>query len=83
MKKIDIVNIGKIVCLQEELNRVFYAKNTGFSAVRLFFLKYITDNFVGATTKEDMQHYARIQKMSAIRNAFPKYGKGRGGFCIS
>lgn len=68
MEKIDIVNIAKISLLQEELNRVFYAKNTGFSAVRLFFLKYITDNFLGATTKEDMQHYALVQKMLAARD---------------
>ena len=61
-------NILKLSLLQEELNRVFYAKNTGFSAVRLFFLKYITDNFVGATTKEDMQHYALVQKMLAARD---------------
>lgn len=68
MGKIDLNNILKISLLQEELNRVFYAKNTGFSAVRLFFLKYITDNFVGATTKEDMQHYALVQKMLAARD---------------
>lgn len=68
MGKIDIRNTAKIFLLQEELNRVFYAKNTGFSAVRLFFLKYITDNFVGATTKEDMQHYALVQKMLAARD---------------
>ena len=60
--------MNKLELLQEELNRVFYAKNTGFSAVRLFFLKYITDNFVGATTKEDMQHYALVQKMLAARD---------------
>ena len=68
MGKIDLNNILKISLLQEELNRVFYAKNTGFSAVRLFFLKYITDNFVGATTKEDMQRYALVQKMLAARD---------------
>lgn len=68
MGKIDLRDFLEISFLQEELNRVFYAKNTGFSAVRLFFLKYITDNFVGATTKEDMQHYARIQKMLAARD---------------
>ncbi len=68
MGKIDIQNTAKIFLLQEELNRVFYTKNTGFSAVRLFFLKYITDNFVGASTKEDMQHYALVQKMLAARD---------------
>ena len=68
MGKIDIRNTAKIFLLQEELNRVFYAKNTGFSAVRLFFLKYITDNFVGATTKEDIQYYALVQKMLAARD---------------
>lgn len=46
MGKIDLRDFLEISFLQEELNRVFYAKNTGFSAVRLFFLKYITDNFV-------------------------------------
>lgn len=68
MGKVDIRSIGQIVCLEEELNRVYYAKNTGFSAVRLFFLKYITDNFIGAASREEMQDYATVQKMFAARN---------------
>ena len=68
MGKLDIQNIKKMVLLEEELNRVYYAKNTGFSAVRLLFLQYITDNFIGAVTKEDMQCYALVQKMLATRN---------------
>lgn len=68
MGKVDIQSIAQIVCLEDELNRVYYAKNTGFSAVRLFFLKYITDNLTGAFTREEMQDYAAVQKMFAARN---------------
>ena len=49
MGKVDIRSIAQIVYLEDELNRVYYAKNTGFSAVRLFFLKYITDNWFFTT----------------------------------
>ena len=68
MEKVDIRSIAQIVSLEDELNRVYYAKNTGFSAVRLFFLKYITDNFIGAVSREEMQDYAAVQKMFAARN---------------
>lgn len=54
--------------LENQLNRVFYVKNTSFSAVRLLFLKYIVDNFIGAETKEDMQYYARLQRQLAARD---------------
>ena len=62
--------IVKINCLELEasLNRAFFTKNTVFSTTRLLFLKYITDNFVGAMTKEDFQYYALVQKMFAARD---------------
>lgn len=58
----------KISGLEASLNRAFFTKNTVYSTIRLLFLKYITDNFIGATTKEDFQDYALVQKMLAARD---------------
>lgn len=68
MGNISIHDIMKIANFEYNLQSLYYAKNSGFSAVRLLFLKYITDNFIGATTAEDMQCYAAVQKMLAGRN---------------
>lgn len=39
-----------------------------YSAVRLVFIKYAVDNYIGAQTREDMQACARAQKMFAMRD---------------
>lgn len=63
-------NVNKISYLELEasLNRAFFTKNTVFSTIRLLFLKYISDNFIGAMSKEDFQSYALVQKMFAARD---------------
>lgn len=68
MKEIDLKLLARISILQSNLDNVYFTKNTGFSAVRLLFLKYATDNFIGAVTKEDVQKYANVQKMFAARD---------------
>lgn len=68
MKDIDLKLLARISILQSNLDNVYFTKNTGFSTVRLLFLKYATDNFVGAVTKEDVQQYANVQKMLAARD---------------
>ena len=60
--------LEKISWLETSLNRAFFAKNTVYSTIRLLFLKYITDNFIGAMSKEDFQNYALVQKMFAARD---------------
>lgn len=50
------------------LRDVVYSRNLAFSALRLLFLKYALDNYIGATSKEDMQQCVRAQKMFALRD---------------
>ena len=55
--------------LTECLRTVIYSKNFAVSALRLLFLKYCIDNYVGASSKEEMQQCGRAQKMFAMRDA--------------
>lgn len=64
----DTKDMFKIDLIEETLERAFYSKNTLFSATRLLFFKYVLDNFVGATTKEDYQRYSRIKTMLAAQD---------------
>lgn len=50
------------------LNSVIYSRNLSFSAVRMLFLKYAVDNYIGAETVPDMQTCGRAQKMFAMRD---------------
>lgn len=54
--------------LMNQLRGVLYSRNLAFSALRLVFLKYALDNYIGANTKEDMQQCVRAQKMFALRD---------------
>ena len=54
--------------LKMMMDRAFYTRNSVFAIIRSLFLKYITDNTVGAETKEDMKVYAIIQKYFAARD---------------
>lgn len=57
--------INKINNVTKEM---VYANRSGVTTVRLIFLKYITDNFLCANSKEDFLEYAKIQKMFAARD---------------
>lgn len=46
---------------------VIFARNAIASTARLIFLKYAVDNYLGASTKDDMFYYAQVQKMFAQR----------------
>lgn len=59
---------NKINELKRKLGAVLYSRNLEFTMVRLIFLKYAVDNYVGATTVDNMQLCARAQKMFAMRD---------------
>lgn len=62
-------NVKKIINeLERKLFTVLYSRNTEFALVRLLFLKYAVDNYVGATSVENMQMCARAQKMFAMKD---------------
>lgn len=68
-KKIIIERCNEIIReISSSLNNVVYTKNTTYSAVRLIFLKYVTDNCLKASTGEQMMNYIRVQKMFAARD---------------
>lgn len=48
--------------LYDCLRSAFFSKNIGFSVIRLIFLKYAIDNFLGADTREQMQEYQAVQR---------------------
>ena len=58
----------KIQDLKAVMDRIFYMRNSGFAMIRALFLKYITDNYIGAQTKEDMEKYVMMQKIFAARD---------------
>lgn len=51
--------------LYDALRDTFYMANIGFSAVRLIFLKYVSDNYIGAYTREEMSAYGRVTRLLA------------------
>jgi len=63
-KKIE----SDIWSLYNELRGAFFHKNIGFSVIRLIFIKYATDNCLGAYTREEMQDYNRLQRIFAARD---------------
>lgn len=54
--------------LRSKLSTVLYSLNLELSIVRLLFLKYAVDNYVGANSVKNMQLCARAQKMFAMRD---------------
>lgn len=60
--------INYISHLYDALRRAFFSKNIGFSVIRLIFIKYASDNCLGAFTREEMQDYMRIQRIFAARD---------------
>lgn len=65
----DIKDIQNIIReIKGKLSTVLYSKNLEFAVVRLLFLKYVIDNYIGATTVDNMQLCARAQKMFAMRD---------------
>lgn len=65
----DIKDIQNIISeIKGRLSTVLYSKNLEFAVVRLLFLKYVIDNYIGATTVDNMQLCARAQKMFAMRD---------------
>ena len=54
--------------LYDALRGAFFFKNIGFSVIRLVFLKYASDNCLGAYTREEMQDYIRVQRQFAARD---------------
>lgn len=65
----DKRNISKIIYdFTQNIFAVLFSKNLEFSVIRLLFLKYVVDNYVGANSVENMQCCARAQKMFAIKD---------------
>ncbi len=63
------INLEKVIWeLADKLRGVLYYKNIEFSIVRLMFLKYAVDNYIGASSVESMQMCAKAQKMFAMRD---------------
>lgn len=50
------------------LRDLTYSRNYTFSALRVLFLKYAIDNYIGTRSAEDMQACSRAQKMFAMRD---------------
>lgn len=62
----DVKNfIWKLV---DSLRNAMFYRELEYSAVRLVFIKYAVDNCVGASTIEEVQSYARAQKMFSMRD---------------
>lgn len=65
----EIIKVQNIIrSLRNTLAHVLYSKNIEFSIVRLLFLKYVVDNYIGANSVENMQFCAKAQKMFAMRD---------------
>lgn len=60
--------VNYIFSLYNSLRGAFFSKNIGFSVIRLVFLKYASDNCLGAETREEMQAYMRVQCIFAARD---------------
>ena len=54
--------------LFDALRNVMYVRNIPYAVTRLVFLKYILDNYIGATSLETMMAYADAQKMLALKD---------------
>lgn len=61
-----------ILKIQDVLRMMYYTQDTGFSTIRLLFLKYAIDNTLCAESKEDMHWYVNLQKQFAARGV--EYG---------
>lgn len=57
------IYINQIYRLYDALRGAFFSKNIGFSVIRLLFLKYASDNCLGASSVPEMQNYMRVQRM--------------------
>lgn len=54
--------------LVDSLRGAMFYRELEYSAVRLVFIKYAIDNCIGASTIEEVQSYARAQKMFSMRD---------------
>ena len=54
--------------IENRLRSVVFSQNYTLSALRVLFLKYVIDNYIGAKSAEEMQICARAQKMFALRD---------------
>ena len=54
--------------LVDSLRNAMFYRELEYSAVRLVFIKYAVDNCIGASTIEEVQSYARAQKMFSMRD---------------
>ena len=54
--------------LMDVLRGAMIYRELHFSVIRMIFLKYVVDNFIGAKTVEDMQACSRAQKMFSMRD---------------
>ena len=52
----------------ETLRTAMYYRESEYGVVRLVFIKYAVDNYIGATSVEDMQMCSRAQKMFSMRD---------------
>lgn len=60
--------IKEVYHLYDVMRDTFFSKNIGFGVIRLIFLKYASDNCLGAYTREEMQDYIKVQKLFAARD---------------
>lgn len=58
----------KVWKLADELCKVSYAYDVAPKVVRLVFLKYASDNFLGAENSTEYQYYAKVQKIFAMKD---------------
>ncbi|MBQ7788836.1 MAG: N-6 DNA methylase [Clostridia bacterium] len=54
--------------LATAMQGALYSKDVGFSMVRLVFLKYATDNCLGAMSMDEMQSYMQLQRTFSARD---------------
>lgn len=57
-----------IMNVKELLHSATFSRDYSMSALRILFLKYAIDNYIGAFTTEDMQAYGKVQKMFSWRD---------------
>lgn len=54
--------------IMDTLRNAMYYRESEFGVVRLVFIKYAVDNYIGASSVEEMQMCARAQKMFSMRD---------------
>lgn len=54
--------------IMDTLRNAMYYRESEYGVVRLVFIKYAVDNYIGASSVEEMQMCARAQKMFSMRD---------------